>query len=422
MRRLAALVAGIASAASAQVLVDANSAAELLRDLDPQASASLRCDITPVAPTLSFSLRFQTGYLVRVPLSQFHGPGHSISVLLRVTPAGGDRQPVYLLRTFDLPDVPDTEFNADLAGVFLAGEGGYQSNAIVFDDLHRACRGDWRIEVKTGRAGRERVVMPANQVAPISTTGSGGRTSGAYAAVDRMTIFLHAAPLHPKMSNLQASDVVMLTSSLAALLEELPARAVRLVIFSLEQQKELYRIDGFTSRDLERVTHVLDELQLGLVDYGLLQRSKAQRELLRTLIHREVNEAARADEVIFLGPDGSEGGAGVSALDAPAPGQHFFYLQYRLSQPPFGANRPARRMAEVDPSPPFPCQASSTDGCGGSTVSRAPLPSAVELPSNTPSAPDAIAGVVRKLKGKILAVRTAGDFSKAVDRIGRPGR
>jgi hypothetical protein len=36
----------------------------------------------------------------------------------------------------------------------------------------------------------------------------------------------------------------------------------------------------------------------------------------------------------------------------------------------------------------------------------------------TPDDADAIATVVRKLKGKILLVRTASDFSKAVDHIG----
>src|SRR6266852_3615001 len=103
------------------------------------------------APTLGFSLRFQTGYEVSVPLSQFHGPGHRISVLLRVAPEARDGQPAYLLRSFDLPDVPDTEFVAEVAGSFLVGQGSYHSMAIVLDDVNRVCRSDWRIEVKPGR-------------------------------------------------------------------------------------------------------------------------------------------------------------------------------------------------------------------------------------------------------------------------------
>src|ERR1700747_1114101 len=98
--RLAAIILGTCAAASAQVLIDASQAASVLKHVDPQASASLRCETRPVAPTLGFSLRFQTGYEVRVPLSQFHGPGHRISVLLRVNPEVKEGQAAYLLRSF----------------------------------------------------------------------------------------------------------------------------------------------------------------------------------------------------------------------------------------------------------------------------------------------------------------------------------
>jgi hypothetical protein len=417
--RLAAIILGTCAAASAQMLIDASQAARVLQHVDPQANSSLRCETTPVPPTLGFSLRFQTGYEVRVPLSQFHGPGHRISVLLRVSPELKEAQPAYLLRSFDLPDVPDTEFVAEVAGSFLVGQGSYHSMAIVLDDLNRVCRSDWRIEVKPGRKERNRLVMRPNTMAPLTTGSSGGATADTD-ALHRMTIFLHAAPLNRGTSKLVPSDVLTVTGSLAALLEQLPAQAVRLVIFNLEQQRELYRNDGFTSRDLEQVAAVLDGLQLAMVDYRVLQRPQGQAELLRALMHREVQEAAPADLVIFLGPDGSSGsGEPAGDADTIAAGQRILYLQYESSEPWFTVKRTTSSLGlTADPRPKYPCQMWP---CSVIPAQRTASQQA-EPTARTASGRGAIGDAIRKLKGRILVVRTPGDFAKAVDQIGTPGR
>lgn len=419
--RLAALAMWMCPLASPQVVVDSRHAAELLAQLDPTANNSLQCEIMPVAPALTFSFRFQAGYLARVPLHQFHGPGHSLSMLIRVTPAFGS-QPIYLLRTFDLPDVPDTELAADLAGGFFVGEGIYQSNAILFDDIHRACRGDWRIEVRSGRTERNRLLIPPNEVAAISAAGSGPPKSGAPGLANRMTILLHAASLNPGNLKLQARDVVTMIGSLAALLEELPAHSVRLVIFNLHMENELYRNDAFTAGDLEQVTRVLDSMQLGMVDYRALQHPQAEREVLRNLIHREVSEANRSSDVIFIGPDGSYGRDNPAAPeDTPAPGQRFFYLQFQSDGPLFAATRAVPSIM-IEPRPPIPCQNVSTDPCGPTPPNTTAPPALIREASRTGSDSEAIAAVIRKLKGRVLLVRTPADFGKAVDRIGQPGR
>lgn len=417
--RLAAIILGTCVAASAQVLIDASQAAGVLRHVDPQANATLRCETRPVAPTLGFSLRFQTGYEVSVPLSQFHGPGHRISVLLKVTPEARDGQPAYLLRSFDLPDVPDTEFVAEVAGSFLVGQGSYHSMAIVLDDLNRVCRSDWRMEVKPGRNERNRLLMRPNTVAPLSTGSSGG-TPPTDATLSRMTIFLHAAPLIPGTSKLLPSDVLTVTGSLAALLEQLPARSVRVVMFNLEQQKELYRNDGFTGRDLEQVTRVLDGLQLAMVDYRVLQQPQGQAELLRALMHREVHEAGQSDAVIFLGPDASAGGSGSpSEADTMAPGKRIVYLHYESSTPWFSVTHVTSSLGLTgDPRPNYPCQMWP---CSIIPAQRTASPE-VELNTRTTSGRGAIGDAMRKLKGRILVIRTPGDFAKAVDQIGQPGR
>src|SRR5215472_10505328 len=78
---------------------------------------ALRCEIEPIPPRLNFSLRFQAGYVVRVPMGQFRGTGHSYRMLLRVEPQGSGR-PVFLKSHFDLPEVPKTNVTGQSAGSF----------------------------------------------------------------------------------------------------------------------------------------------------------------------------------------------------------------------------------------------------------------------------------------------------------------
>ena len=60
-------------------------------------------------------------------------------------------------------------------------------------------------------------------------------------------------------------------SSLSSLLETLPAQSVRLVVFNLDQQKELFREDTLTPRAFDRASESLNNLQLQMVDYKVLQ-------------------------------------------------------------------------------------------------------------------------------------------------------
>ncbi|HYL35808.1 MAG TPA: hypothetical protein VEV17_07845 [Bryobacteraceae bacterium] len=60
-----------------QTFVDPSRTARIAKSFDlHQADKPLRCEVNLIPPQLNFSFRFQTGYLFRVPLSQYSGPGH----------------------------------------------------------------------------------------------------------------------------------------------------------------------------------------------------------------------------------------------------------------------------------------------------------------------------------------------------------
>ena len=200
---------------------------------------ALRCDVSPIKPSLNYSFRYQAGYTVTVPMSQFLGSGHGWTTLTRITPEGGTRKPVYLISRVPLPQVPKTNVEVRVGGGYLLGEGVYNVRWMMLDDSGRVCRKSWRVDVRPSHAERQvKVTMPPDTVWELGLRGS--RTLPAAtddAAPLRLTIFLHTAPLFPRRTRMRPNDMVTLMSSVSSLLERVPARSVRLVLFILEQQK-----------------------------------------------------------------------------------------------------------------------------------------------------------------------------------------
>src|ERR1039457_1018959 len=128
--RAAGLVLAIWATASAQTLVEPERVATVRAKFDSAAKATpLRCRINAIHPALDYGLRFHTGYLIDIPMSQFAGAGHSLSTLTRVTPEG--LKPEYLESTGTMPEVPATKADAEIGGSFIVGEGTYDVEALV---------------------------------------------------------------------------------------------------------------------------------------------------------------------------------------------------------------------------------------------------------------------------------------------------
>ena len=364
----------LAAAAPGQVLLNPARMPPRLRSLEAQPGETpLRCEVDPIRPRLDFSFRFQTGYTVRVPMSQFSGKGHSWGVVMRVTPEGG--QPVYLGSRTRLPEIPRTSARFELGGGYVVGEGRYRVVWQLIDDAGRVCRGQWKVDAHPARADRKvRMAMPPETVGPLYTRPSGDLHDDAPPL--RITVLLDAAPISPRRTRLGARDNMMLLGTLGALLGRLPARSVRLVAFNLDQQKELYRRDGFTLDRLPEVARALEAVQLGMIDYRTLQNRGGHLSLLADLVNGEMAAAQPADVVLFLGPLARTGERFPEHLlrrpEGAAP--RFFYLQYR---PPF------LRMQ--------------------STL------------------PDLIHSLVSRLKGKVVVMNSPGDFEKGIQQIEHGG-
>jgi len=168
-------------------------------------------------------------------------------------------------------------------------------------------------------------------------------------------------------------DRVMLTSTLASLLERLPTKSVRLVAFSLDQQKELFRKDDFMLSGLGEVARAINETEMGTVDYQVLANRRGHTDLMAQLLSAELNHENPSDVVLVLGgPSRYFDKLPERALERPGSGgTQFFFLQY---------------------APTFRMQA---------------------------TVPDTIAMAMSKLRAKIVWIRTPGDFAKAIELIER---
>jgi hypothetical protein len=355
----------------------------------------LRCSVSPIKPQLNYGFRFQAGFVVTIPMNQFQGAGHRWRLITRITPDQGERRPVYLSSTMRLPPVPATKVELQVGGGYLLGEGEYSVRQVLLDEAGRTCRRDWRVEVRRGRGeSKVKMAMPPGAVLDVSLHGSQVAAPVADDARPmRLTILLHAAPTTPRRTRLRTNDILTLLASVSSVLERVPTTSVRLVAFNLDQQRELYRKDGFGLNDLPAVADSLTRLELGLVDAKVLQNRRGHVETIAGLVNGELTDAAPADAVIFLGPMsrfGDKPPAGV--LERTAGGPQFLFFQLA---PVFRGGLPGGR--------------------GGARGG----PPGLMMPPMAPesSLPDSIRHAVSRLGGKTMTIRTPGELAKAIDRL-----
>jgi hypothetical protein len=359
--------------ASSQSIVDAVNVPAIARQFESWPGEwRLKCEVQPIKPVLNFGFRFQSGYVVEVPMNQYHRPGHLWVILIRVTPEDGDRTPVYLGNSFKLTDVPKTNVRLEFGGGFLVGEGRYKVDFVFLDDTDRVFRKTWRVEARLPSIGHHAELrIASNTVDQLSVRSwTAVESESASGKPVRISVLLHAAPLLWRATRLRAADRLMLLGSLSSLVELLPAESVRLTVFNLDQQKDLLEADRITPDTFDRIAQAMNGLELGLVDYRVLRNRRGHMDVLADLINRELSSKQPADAVIVLG-------ATTRYVDKPGPFElvppgeaapRFFYIQYTPNSP-----------MDVFP--------------------------------------DSIEYAIRKLNGKTMIVRTPKDFADAVDRV-----
>jgi hypothetical protein len=400
MPLIALLLLASCTAASAQKLADAAHIPAIRKAFDSLSEALLKCEIKPEPAELSYSLRFQTGYIIKLSASECRAP-RGCSILVRVIPEGSEA--TYLVSSATIPNAADANLEVEIHGNFVAGEGSYRVTTLIEDGQHRSCRSDWNLAVK--RAAHERDIeprMPPNTVDELWSPAQVSTQAPLMPRMNRMTVFLDAAPVLPRAAVIQDYDLLMLTGSLTALLEQVPARELRIVVLNLEHQTVLLRDDRFTLEGVSKVAELIRQLRSAAVDYRVLQNRQGAAALLAGIVEAELNRQEPSDAVVFLGPGTRVSDAvRADALDRRDGGRpRFFYLE--LTPPiklPLIRGNPAQSRATNIGMHRAP-------GLGDSAAVRMP-----------PDTPDSIEQLTRRLKGEVLVIRNPHDLAKAIGRI-----
>jgi hypothetical protein len=403
MRRAAIVLLLLTPMAPAQVLLSAGELAGLRQNFEPRAREQpLRCEVIPVPPGINFSFRFEAGYVFHVPQSQYSGGLGGWSVFTTITPEHGD--PTYLLARQELSDAPRADSNFEIRGVYFLGVGRYSVESIVRDDRNRVCRKQWHMVVAPSHANRR---------VPLMLTPGAVRQFSPFVPPDtqhqddtgpmRLSILLNAAAFSTRRTIIRPYDRAILLGALTALIEHLPAASLRLVVFSLEQQREVLRVENFRPSDIDKVADAIRTLDQATVDVHVLQKPLGHVDFLAGLIRREYDAPDPADNTIFLGPISRYGTKIPEGVMPPAEGNpRFFYIRYETP----------RRITMGNLPPPG---GRSRSGGRGAANRTAPPPTQPSQSLN--GLPDVITAAMRLLKGKTLTVQTPADLAKAIRKI-----
>jgi len=295
----------------------------------------LRCLIQPQRPALDFAFRFDVGYVITCSLSRFGGRASEVFVYARVTPQGG--KSVLLGEDYRLPQAnpgaKSSQLKQDfqMSGGFAVGEGQYQVEVLVLDqETGRTAKKGWLARVRysgSQRAGQ--AAVPPGSVIPIGVRPSPIKMDTSGKGL-RVTVLLDAAPLNPRTPALRAWDRAFLLGSLSSLLKQTPCASVRLRVFNLEQQRELFRQDQFDEAGFIKLAESLRTLELGTISYHVLQQQQGWLDLLLDYANRELAAEEPSDAVIILGPrtllSAEIPRTRLKGRETPNP--HFFYFEY----------------------------------------------------------------------------------------------
>ncbi len=356
--------------ASGQMILDPSLTGPAEQEFRNQSGKTkLNCHVHPVKPTLDFSFRFQTGYVVSLPAQQYSGREHKLVVLARITPHSGGATK-YLISIVNLPSGLKPKMQLEFGGGYLVGTGRYRVEWLLMDDDNRVCRQNWNVEAKLGHTEKHADVAIADNTVSALSFPKWNAAAPAQEAGSRVTVLMHAAPLYSRSTMIRGYERIVLLGALASLLEHFSTHSVRLVVFNLDQQKELFRQDVLDKDSYRRVADTMRNLNIARVDYRVLLNRLGHVALLSKMIDNELLAPDPPDTVIFFGPTArySEKVAEF-ALSANSKAPRFFYLQMKP---------PGFRRAEF---------------------------------------PDSIQLTVAKLKGKTITFASPGEFAKGIATI-----
>ncbi len=268
-------------------------------------SGLLNCSIERERPWLDFTFHFDAGFHITCPFREFGGRQTRVTILVRVTPQGGN--PV-VLGTFAVfrglsvnqslvyPGKGKAYYTA--SGGFSVGEGRYRVEVLLVDPRHRTCRRVWQIKVPHHMQKAVPVVLAAHQVSSLTIPPwRGPQPKGRL----RLAVLLSAGSYDPRANRLRAGYQTMLLQILSSLLQQVPCVSAHLVAFNLDQERVIYRADAFQPSGFAGLQQAFNGLALGTISVRTLEKRNEWPQMLATLMNQQLATNPPPDAVIILG-------------------------------------------------------------------------------------------------------------------------
>jgi hypothetical protein len=262
---------------------------------------SLKCQIRPWGPVLDFNLQYETGFVLAPDLAHL-AAGQKLAVFLRVTPE--QRPPVLLFLAFEVPasaaanqSGSESRIPFTVTGDFSVGEGRYEVEVLLVDAKDRTFYDHWKLDTGKYNGGAVPSPLKPLTVAPSPAESWDGRLDPHGL---RVTMLLDATDTSPNAAQLRPWNAAYMLKVLATVLGQVPCRSVKLVAFNLDERKEVFRRENFSSSDFVELARTLKNLQLASIPYQALRRSGWQKFLVG-FASDENNAAERPDAVVFIG-------------------------------------------------------------------------------------------------------------------------
>ncbi len=291
---------------------------------------TLACEVDPLKPVLNFAFRYQAGYRVAVPISQFRPEETKLRTFFRVTPSSAGA-PFYFRQYLDLPAQPRSKkVEAQTGGGFVIGEGSYTVDWILVDPVGRFCRKSWKIRLRLKRGDREiRQFVKPGTAGPLVLEGW-QRAAREGKRSFRIAVFLHAAPLFPRSVRLNSFDQGLLVTTLISMFEGTPFRESSVHAVSLQKQQEVFRAAALDRRSFRRLLRVMDNLELGTIDLEQLSNPEGHVDLLADLVNAELASGNPPDAIVFIGPNTRFGAGFPRDKIETAPGTELLFVYLHL--------------------------------------------------------------------------------------------
>ncbi len=294
---------------------------ETLRPVSPDTSATasdervthaeelpeLRCHLHRRDPVLDYEFRFHAPFWVEIPLRRLHGGGTRFTTTAVIRPVSVEgAEPVRFEDTYTLGKEVPKGFggSAELSGAFAVGEGRYEVDWRLEDEVGRSCELSWKLEAKLSRRHRHVNLT----VRPGEVTEAGvylfrpERAPFARGAGLRIKLLVNLDMRSRRRARVRLWRYAPMISGMRVMSRHEDLVEFSLVAFSLEEQKVLHRQPLSRRIDFPALGHAIESLTPATVEFDTLRKG-SDLAFLDTVLSDELSDAEQVDAIVFVGAD-----------------------------------------------------------------------------------------------------------------------